>query len=448
MTDLGAIVAKLQKDVAALQRESRLSSASLDNAALQVRDDSGSLRALVGQQGDGTTAVNIVNGPPPPTPSVPTVAPALAGLAVTWDGTFANTVAAPLDWMRCEVHVGATAGFTPSQGTLRDTIESPQGGMVTIPLPYTEWFVKLRSRTSSGAASAATTGVSGTPRKAATTDLTAGIVTADLIAVDALTGKTITGGTINGTTITGGTVTGSTVQTATTGKRIALLPDGTMALYSGRTGGETPGSLESGINSDGEMQLGYLVLKPPTHGPTPPEITLAVGPSGEQQWYAGPLTLLAEGGNGYTYIAGDVSVTGRLAVTNTAYETYTPTVGNAGTATWSTRDGWYYKLGTMVFFQAYLVASAAGSGTTGITISLPSTPWRGSANRRQYFGIYAGGIAAGTNSAVGGHAVGLIQPDGSGAQLDQVRGATDIQLRGNNIGATSTFTINGWYREA
>src|ERR1044071_7137653 len=143
MPDVGTVLARLEKRLAAVERASRLSSASLDNTSLQVRDDSGSLRALVGQQGDGTTAINIVNGPTPPTPTAPVVAPALAALTVTWDGTFANAVASPMDWMRCEVHDGATSGFTPDQTTLRDTIETPQGGMVTIPLPSTEWWGKL-----------------------------------------------------------------------------------------------------------------------------------------------------------------------------------------------------------------------------------------------------------------------------------------------------------------
>lgn len=219
MTDIGKIIHSLDQRLKAVERSSRLSSASIDNTALEVRDDSGSLRGLVGQQGDGTTAINIVNGPTPPAPTNPTVEPALAALTVTWDGAFADAVAAPLDWMRCEVHIGPTDDFIPSQGTLRDTIETPQGGMVTIPLPYTEWHVKLRSRTSSGAVSTPTSAVAGTPRKAETADLTAGIITADLIAVDALTGKTITGGT----------VTGATVRTAATGARVVL--DTAMRLY-------------------------------------------------------------------------------------------------------------------------------------------------------------------------------------------------------------------------
>ncbi|MFE7111751.1 hypothetical protein ACFU98_29405 [Streptomyces sp. NPDC057575] len=258
MTNIGAELARMKKDIERLQRAARLSYASLDDTALEVRDGTGSVRALVGQQGDGTTAVNIINGPVPPAPSAPVVAPALAALTVTWDGTFAAAVAAPLDWMRCEVHVGATPGFTPDQSTLRDTIETPQGGMVTIPLPYTEWYVKLRSRTSSGTASAATTAVSGTPRKAATADLTAGIITADLIAVDALTGKNITGGT----------VTGATLQTATSGQRVKVIPSNSVGipavqLYSGASTETAPGELVASVINTGHPRP-YAALWAPT----------------------------------------------------------------------------------------------------------------------------------------------------------------------------------------
>lgn len=211
-SDIGKILARLDDRLKRLESGSRLAAASIEDAAVQVYDASGSLRAVVGQQPDGTSGINVVNGPVPPIPATPVVEPALAALTVSWDGTFADTLAAPLDWMRCEVHIGPDAGFTPSQGTLRDTIETPQGGTVTIPLPYTEWHVKLRSRTTSGTTSDATAAVAATPRKAETADLTAGIITADLIAVDALTGKTITGGTI----------TGAVLRTATTEERVAI----------------------------------------------------------------------------------------------------------------------------------------------------------------------------------------------------------------------------------
>ena len=57
--DIGSKIADLQRQINELRRASRLSSASLDNTSLEVRDDSGSLRALVGQQADGTTAVGV-----------------------------------------------------------------------------------------------------------------------------------------------------------------------------------------------------------------------------------------------------------------------------------------------------------------------------------------------------------------------------------------------------
>jgi len=219
---------------------------SLENSALQVRDATGSLRGIVGQQADGTTAVNVVNGAAPPTPSTPTVAPALGGIAVGWDGTFADSAAMPLDWSRIEVHASTTAGFTPTQDTLQATMETPQGAISYLPATDPT-YVRILSRNTSGTASAPTAQVGPySPRPVAgdigigeivetmisdgavtspkifanavtTAKLAAGSVDATALKADAITGKTITGGTINGTTITGGTI-----QTATSGQRITL----------------------------------------------------------------------------------------------------------------------------------------------------------------------------------------------------------------------------------
>ncbi|HEX5568110.1 MAG TPA: hypothetical protein VFY14_14490 [Streptomyces sp.] len=255
---------RLRERVTRLERGQRVAhGASLEDSALEVRDGGGSLRAVVGQQPDGTTGVNVVNGPVPPVPSAPTVEPALAALAVTWDGSFAGAPAAPLDWMRCEVHIGPDAGFTPDQGTLRDTIESPQGGTVTIPLPYTEWHVKLRSRTTSGVASPPTAAVAGTPRKAATQDLTAGAVTAETLAADAITGKTITGGEV-----TGAVVTGSIVQTSPSGQRVVVRPSNSVGIpavqfYSGGTAETSPGEVVASVTDDTHPRP-YVSLWAPT----------------------------------------------------------------------------------------------------------------------------------------------------------------------------------------
>ncbi|MFE1515772.1 hypothetical protein ACFW9I_02885 [[Kitasatospora] papulosa] len=549
--DIGRELESLKKRLAAVEHSSRLSSASLDNTALQVRDSTGSLRGILGQQGDGTTAVNIVNGGPPPAPATPSAAPALGGVSAGWDGTFANGAIIPMDWARVEVHASPTPAFTPTTGTLKATIETAQGGIAYIP-SATPLYVALLARNTSGAPSSATTvvgpytpkpvageigigeitetlisdGAVTTPKVFAnavtTAKLAAGSVDATALKADAITGKTITGGTVTGATVTGGIV-----RTGATGQRVVLNPTATdssnpaltvpaVELHSGASGQVAPGSLSAQITDD-TVSYPYASLRSPavaSVGPNGQPINselrlLSSQPSvrgGSFQLDANPNPYNDGSGksNLYGYVAKDtagtsalelvcfdgddasggdgllgpgtsikmsgtqiriraqsstadrslyitptgLSIDGTLAVANTTFTSYTPTVTNGGSATFSARNGMYYKLGKMVFVHVYIVCSAAGSGTTGITVSLPSTPYRGSADIRQYLPTYSGGIAAGTNSATGGAGVGNINFNGSGAVIDQIRDCTDIQIRGNNLGATSTITINGWYREA
>ncbi|MDX3165814.1 hypothetical protein PV516_18690 [Streptomyces scabiei] len=150
--DIGARLARIERHIAGLQRASRLSHASLEDTALQVYDGDGSLRAVIGQQSDGSSGVVVVNGPPPPQPSAPSASSTLGGVSVTWDGTFTDALSVPLDFARTEVHAAATADFTPGPGTLRATLESPQGGTVLVPAGQAV-YVRLLARTTSGTAS-------------------------------------------------------------------------------------------------------------------------------------------------------------------------------------------------------------------------------------------------------------------------------------------------------
>ncbi|MFI0912484.1 hypothetical protein [Streptomyces abikoensis] len=181
--DIGRRIARLETQLTAISRAPKLTSASLEDATLEVYDDKGSLRALVGQQPDGTSGVTVVNGPVPPTPAKPAVTPAMGALSVSWDGQFENRAVSPLDFARVEVHVGPVANFEPDASTLRGTVESAQGGTVTVPLGYQQWWVRLRTRSLSGAVSAASTAVSGEPRQAHTADIAAGAITADKLSV-------------------------------------------------------------------------------------------------------------------------------------------------------------------------------------------------------------------------------------------------------------------------
>ncbi|MFJ3283387.1 hypothetical protein [Streptomyces halstedii] len=612
MTDIGVKIAQLEKAVKDLQRASRLSHASLDDTALEVRDSSGSLRGVFGQQGDGTTAALVVNGPPPPQPSVPIVTSVLGGVTASWNGLFAGGQMLPLDWSRTEVHASTTSGFTPDATTLRSTIETAQGATVVVPASDPV-YVRLIARSTSGTPSAPSeqagplgpapvvatdildgivttvklandavtaakvaTGAIGTTKitdgavttpkiiagavqtaqldalavnaskiaagavttakldaLAVTTDklaanaitvgkISAGSVDATALKADAITGKTITGGSVNGAVVTGGIV-----RTGASGQRVVLNPQATdptdptatvpaVELYSGATGQTGPGSLSAQVTDDtsaypyaslcspsvasigpnGEFinsELRLLSSQPGVRGGSF-ELNANANPhnsaSGQAAAYGyvakdsagtSSLTLTcfdgatAPGGTGLlgpgttvgmtgsqislrarnstadqttTIRPTGVTIGGTLAVSETNFSTYTPVVSNGGSATYATRIGHYYKIGKLVYVHIYIACSAAGSGGTGITVTLPSTPYRGSADIRQYLPLYAGGILAGGNSATGGTGIANINPTGSGTEIDQLRSASDIQYRGTNLSNTSTFTIQGWYREA
>lgn len=131
-----------------------------------------------------------------------------------------------------------------------------------------------------------------------------------------------------------------------------------------------------------------------------------------------------------------------------AYNTYTPAVTGGGTVTWSTRTGWWQRVGGMVFFTAYLVVNAAGSGASNVTITTPTNIDR---TTRQIIPLHAEGIfSAGLLS--NGNAVAFV--GGSGAVIDRLRasnnGATnaDANITGADLLANGILTVTGWYREA
>lgn len=299
-TDIGQIVARLERRLAAVEAQSRLSHASLDDAALQVKDSSGGLRGILGVQGDGTAAVNIVNGGPPPVPSTPSVAPALGGIAAGWDGAFADGAIIPLDWARVEVHASPTAGFDPTADSLVATIETAQGGIAYVPATAPQ-YVRLLARNTSGAASAPTStvgpyaprpvageigigeitatliadGAVTTPKLFAnavtTAKLSAGSVDATALKADAITGKTITGGVINGAEFhsddgIGGLVDiqdGTVVTTAASGWQIVMDPSQDLPVIDFLSSdGTTAGSI-NGTSDDDEARPGLNISSGP-----------------------------------------------------------------------------------------------------------------------------------------------------------------------------------------
>ncbi|MFI6653289.1 hypothetical protein ACIBI8_37575 [Streptomyces sp. NPDC050529] len=208
MTNLATEVAQLKRRIAQIEKGQRIShGASIENAAVEVRDEDGSLRAIVGQQGDGTTGAIIVNGPPPPQPSDPIVASVLGGVTASWDGLFAAGALMPLDWARIEVHASTAPVFTPDSVTLQSTIETAQGATVVIACE-TAVYVRLVARTTSGTASApsSTVGPYG-PTPVVATDVLDGIVTTLKLADDAVTAAKVATGAIGTTEISDSAIT-------------------------------------------------------------------------------------------------------------------------------------------------------------------------------------------------------------------------------------------------
>ncbi|MFW3477354.1 hypothetical protein [Streptomyces microflavus] len=157
--------------------------------------------------------------------------------------------------------------------------------------------------------------------------------------------------------------------------------------------------------------------------------------------------------------AGSVSATGAitaagalsgdtLAITDTTWSAYTPTVAGGGTATFTSRTGWYYKLGKLVYFSAEILVLAAGNGSAAVTITAPSSIHRGV---RQAFPCHTQSTTTG-GAVMNGHAVAL--EGGSGAVIDRISVSNDGAanrdniLNGTNLLAGARISISGWYREA
>lgn len=119
--------------------------------------------------------------------------------------------------------------------------------------------------------------------------------------------------------------------------------------------------------------------------------------------------------------------------------TYTPTVTNGGTVTWTTRTGYWWRVGKIVFVVAYLAVNAAGSGTSTVAITMPSSVDR---STRQVIGMSAEGVG------LNGHSHVVFFTGGTGATSDRIRSYDGQNLTGADLLAGGILTIQGWYREA
>lgn len=121
--------------------------------------------------------------------------------------------------------------------------------------------------------------------------------------------------------------------------------------------------------------------------------------------------------------------------------TYTPAVGGGGAATFSTRTGYYWKLGKIVYVVIYLTVNVAGSGALNVTVDTPSNPDR---STRQVMSIHSEGVAASYN----GNGSMVSFTGGSAATWDRLRAFDGTNITGAQLTAGAIMVIQGWYREA
>jgi hypothetical protein len=137
--------------------------------------------------------------------------------------------------------------------------------------------------------------------------------------------------------------------------------------------------------------------------------------------------------------AGTLELDGLLSGTLGGFTVYTPTVGNAGTLTWTTRTGAYIQIGPLVFVTVELVVNAAGAGGGTLTVSLPVNA---DTSTSQLVPCQLGGTAI-TNGA----GVAVITSGGGAGVFAAINGG-GVNLARADLTNADTIRIEGWYRAA
>ncbi|MFM9493669.1 hypothetical protein ACKI1Q_08525 [Streptomyces galilaeus] len=204
---LAARVAVLERQLARTTRTARMAYSSVEDGAIEVYDQHGTLRGSMGLQDDGTVGFVAHNGPPPPTPAPPVVESALSGLTVTWPGMWTDAERAPLDLAEVQVHLSSTADAEPDTSRPVAAFHTAAGGSVTFATyTYDPVWVRLIAVNTSGTAGEPSAAVQGQARKAVPDDLVDAIIDETKLARGAVTDAALALGAVNSTALADGAV--------------------------------------------------------------------------------------------------------------------------------------------------------------------------------------------------------------------------------------------------
>ena len=128
-----------------------------------------------------------------------------------------------------------------------------------------------------------------------------------------------------------------------------------------------------------------------------------------------------------------------IVLNGQTWQSYTPGVNGGGSVTWTTRTGWWYQVGDMVFFTAYLVVNAAGTGSSIFQVMAPTDIYRGT---RQVVGMSV------ENGGLNGHSHAVAFTGSTGPTWDRLRSYDGQNIIGSDLLSGALITIEGWYRKA
>lgn len=145
---------ELETQVRAVGNQPQAQRTSVEGGSIDFNDADGNLKAIVGQQFDGGTTVNVVAGPTPPTPIAPVVEADYGTIKVRWDGLFEGDAVAPTDWARVQVYAKAGQFVTATPENAKGSIVSAAGDEVVLGVEKGTWTVCLASWSQAGKISA------------------------------------------------------------------------------------------------------------------------------------------------------------------------------------------------------------------------------------------------------------------------------------------------------
>lgn len=147
---------------------------------------------------------------------------------------------------------------------------------------------------------------------------------------------------------------------------------------------------------------------------------------------------------------GFISLNGAILDANSQFVSYAPRadfipgVGNTGGATFSTRTGWWFRLGPWRFVNIYLVVNGAGSGAGIVTVTVPWNVYRGT---RQTLTMHCESV--GPNGSHIGDGQCVFFTGGSGGTADRLRNSSndgtnrDLNITGADLLSGGIIDIQG-----